>query len=315
MGRCVVTAVESQSQAQSRQADHQANHAAGQTPGQSPLVLSLFPGADLLGRGFQRNGFVVVRGPDTLLDDPIEDWNCRAVGKFQGVIAGPPCQEYSDANRHKNPAEGDRLMLECLRCIWECQPEWFLIENVRNVPDVALDGYHVQRLDVTDCECGGFQKRLRHIQFGSKLGQIIRPVRTNGVRPVTRKVVVGQPRSPHDRPSRRAAAQGFPLRLRKLTKRARSQVIGNAVPMAIAESLARAVTARSEVTEQDCVCLCGRVTTARSRHALPSCRKRMERRRRRVTRTLTYSAPPAESRLPGHDQAKSWPLRSHGVVR
>jgi len=39
------------------------------------LVLSLFPGADFLGRGFESLGFSVVRGPDTLLDLYIEDFH------------------------------------------------------------------------------------------------------------------------------------------------------------------------------------------------------------------------------------------------
>lgn len=30
------------------------------------LVLSLFPGIDLLGRGFEAEGFYVVRGPDLI---------------------------------------------------------------------------------------------------------------------------------------------------------------------------------------------------------------------------------------------------------
>ena len=34
------------------------------------LVLSLFPGIDLLGRGFEAEGFCVVRGPDLLHAGP-----------------------------------------------------------------------------------------------------------------------------------------------------------------------------------------------------------------------------------------------------
>ena len=39
------------------------------------LVLSLFPGIDLLGRGFESEGFCVVRGPDTLWDSMIEEFS------------------------------------------------------------------------------------------------------------------------------------------------------------------------------------------------------------------------------------------------
>jgi site-specific DNA-cytosine methylase len=55
---------------------------------QSPqLVLSFFHGVDLLGRGFEEEGFCVVRE----LHVPR--------GKFDGMIAGSPCNDWSLANR------------------------------------------------------------------------------------------------------------------------------------------------------------------------------------------------------------------------
>ncbi|MEQ1812544.1 MAG: DNA cytosine methyltransferase, partial [Terricaulis sp.] len=102
------------------------------------LVLSLFPGIDLLGRGFESSGFCVVRGPDTLLDSKIEDWTAPPAGRFDGIIGGPPCQNYSDANRNRNADEGDRLVREYLRIVTHAQPKWFLMENVRRVPNVAV---------------------------------------------------------------------------------------------------------------------------------------------------------------------------------
>ena len=39
------------------------------------LVLSLFPGADLLGRGFELAGYCVVRGPDLLFGQKVEDFH------------------------------------------------------------------------------------------------------------------------------------------------------------------------------------------------------------------------------------------------
>lgn len=208
-------------------------------------------------------------------------------GRFDGVIGGPPCQNYSDANRRRDTDEGDRLLREFLRVVHEAHPEWWLLENVRNVPDVALEGYLVQRLDITDAECGGRQRRLRHIQFGSKWGDILRPSRTTGARSVT-PAVLCRPQSPHDRHCRRLAKQGCPpLPLRSLTPAARSRVVGNGVPWLVATTLARAVTDRGPVTEEDCVCLCGRTAAHGGRHAVPACRKRMERRRKGQVRTVT----------------------------
>ncbi|HWL10364.1 MAG TPA: DNA cytosine methyltransferase [Planctomicrobium sp.] len=219
----------------------------------------------------------------------IDESRCGVTpGTVTGVIGGPPCQNYSDANRNRNQEEGDRLVKHYLRIVTEAQPEWFVMENVRNVPDVVVPGYHVQRLDITDAECGGKQRRLRHIQFGSKSGHIIRPVRTQDTRPVT-PAVLTRMASKHDRHSRRLARQSAPaLPLRSLTPSARARVVGNGVPWLVSTTLARAVTLRSGITDRDCVCLCGRlISDPRARHATASCRKRMERRRKGMVRTLS----------------------------
>lgn len=265
-----------------------------------PLVLSLFPGIDLLGRAFQAAGFCVVRGPDTLLDDPIEAW--AGTTGFDGIIGGPPCQNYSDANRHRDQDEGDRLLREYLRILEESQPLWFLIENVRNVPDVEARGYQVQRLDLTDAECGGPQWRLRHIQFGHRLGWIIRPPRANAARSVTRcPTVTTAQAGPGDRHYRRCHKQGLgeSLPLRSLTKTARRRVIGNAVPLSIGASLATAVSQAGPVTDADCICLCGRRVTRPARHATAACRKRMERKRREPRRVVAWSDKTATGSQPG----------------
>lgn len=256
------------------------DHAGRVTPAQaSELVLSLFPGVDLLGRGFESAGFCVVRGPDTLLDSRIEHFRSPPAGHLDGIIGGPPCQNYSDANRNRNQAEGDRLVRQFLRVIDEARPQWFLMENVRRVPDVRVEGYTVQRLGIFDSECGGKQKRLRHIQFGSLVGDIIRPERTESSRSVTAAVMCRASKS--DRHSRRLSRQSASdLPLRSLTKAARDRVIGNAVPLTMAKTLGHAVRCRSVITETDCACGCGRtINPARQKSATASCRKRLQRKR------------------------------------
>ena len=210
------------------------------------LVLSLFPGIDLLGRAFSQAGFCVVNGPDLILDQRIEDFR-PPPGHFNGVIGGPPCQNYSDANRRRDTHEGDRLLIEFARCVYEAQPEWFLMENVRNVPTLQIEGYRTQRLDAYAPDFGSKQTRLRHIQFGSKIGDIIRPRRTKTPRPVTLiPTLTTAKTNAADRPGRRLAKQGFPtLPLRAPTPAARRKAIGNGVPLQIGLELARAVTRRS----------------------------------------------------------------------
>jgi len=250
------------------------------------LVLSLFPGAGILDRGFTAEGFCITKGPDIIWDERIEDYHIPP-GRFDGIIGGQPCQNYSMANRKRDPAEGDRLVKEMLRIIHEGKPTWFLIENVPGIPNVASHGYTVQRLDLIDCECGGTQTRLRHIQFGSRWGSIIRPIRTPRPRRVTPTLTTVDD-SPHARHSRRVRAQGLDtLPLRALTRTARSRAIGNAVPFTMATTLARAVALRGPVTPTDCPCLCGRVTT-HGTQATAACRKRMQRRRQNHSRQITW---------------------------
>ena len=60
------------------------------------LILSLFPGIDLFGKAFEDEGFCVVRGPELILGQDINDWHIPS-GKFDGIIGGPPCQSHSQA--------------------------------------------------------------------------------------------------------------------------------------------------------------------------------------------------------------------------
>lgn len=260
-----------------------------QAPAQS-LVLSLFPGIDLLGRAFAAAGHCVVKGPDVLFDECIEEFTAPP-HRFDGVIGGPPCTNYSDANRRRDAEEGDRLVNHFLRIVDESRPTWFLMENVRNVPDVQIAGYTVQRLDTFDADFGGRQSRLRHIQFGHREGFIIRPVRTKAPRPVTLSpTVTTAPTGPGDRHCRRLDKQGFgPMPLRSLTPAARRRVIGNGVPFGIGYALAIAALRPGPVTPADCRCGCGRRVTAPATLAGAACRQRVHRRRHGHYRQLIYT--------------------------
>jgi hypothetical protein len=101
-------------------------------------VLSLFPGADLLGRGFEQAGYLVMRGPDKLWGQCIEDFRGRA-GIVEGVIGGPPCQDFSSSRKAAlRRAKVCDLLAHFVRVVGEFQPDWFLMENVPAVPDIAV---------------------------------------------------------------------------------------------------------------------------------------------------------------------------------
>jgi DNA (cytosine-5)-methyltransferase 1 len=147
-----------------------------------PLVLSIFPGIDLLGMAFELEGFCVVRGPDVLWGGDIRRFHPPA-GVFAGVIGGPPCQAFSRLAimvRHNGyePKFGN-LIPEFERCVGEAAPMWFLMENVPAAPRPDVLGYDVwggivnNRWFVGEAEIGAEQNRTRRISFGTPDGRAL----------------------------------------------------------------------------------------------------------------------------------------------
>ncbi len=258
-----------------------ASHAAGQ----SRLVLSLFPGADLLGRGFEQEGWIVVRGPDMLLGQRIETFHL-APGAFTGVIGGPPCQDFSRARRRPPTGYGLAMLREYVRIVREGQPLWWLLENVPQVPDVHIAGYVTQRFNVFASEFGVAQRRNRSFQFGSRDGVPLVIVRSSQSHQRLAPAVLA-------RDGRRNFAdlcelQGLPrsFDLPGLSRTAKYRAVGNGVPVPVAAAIAAAIRERGRVTVQLCVCGCGRPVTGRQQSATAACRKRLERSRKGLRKVL-----------------------------
>jgi len=256
------------------------------------LVLSLFPGIDLFGRGLEAEGYCVVRGPDLLWGGDVCAFHPPAK-KFQGVIGGSPCQDFSRKRRAPPTGYGLEMLNEFSRVVVEAQPDWFLLENVPTVPDIAVPGYTVQRLDLNARECGSVQNRPRHFQFGSRRGLVIVPARAGTLQAQSQPAVLA---TEGKRTNRRGWAefcelQGLPrnFQLPGMTTAARYAAVGNGVHVAVARTLARAIREayRRKKSLRLCACNCGRVVSGRQTTATPACRKRMERRRKRDTATQT----------------------------
>lgn len=103
------------------------------------LVLSLFPGIDILGRAFDAEGFCVVVGPDLIAGRDVRDFHVPP-GRFDGVIGGPPCKGES-ALAHLNGNPGWTLAPEFHRIVAEAQPSWWVMEAV-----VRHEAPHVVKL-------------------------------------------------------------------------------------------------------------------------------------------------------------------------
>ena len=249
------------------------------------LVLSLFPGAGLLDRGFEQAGFCVVRGPDTVFGQTIETFHALA-GRFAGVIGGPPCQDFSRARRRPPTGHGLRMLAHYARVVTEAQPEWWLLENVPGVPDVHISGYRVQRFNLFAWEFGCRQSRNRSFQFGSRDGLPLVILRSTQSQ-FKNLSPAAMAKDVHRNFAELCQLQGLPRNfdLPGLSRTAKARAVGNGVPVPMAWSVAVAIRDR-KVTPLPrlCVCGCGRPVTGKQVSATAACRKRIERSRRGLAR-------------------------------
>jgi DNA (cytosine-5)-methyltransferase 1 len=250
----------------------------------SNLILSLFPGIDLLGRGFESEDFCVVRGPDLLWGSDIRYFYPPS-GVFAGIIAGTPCQDFSKARRSKPTDYGLDMLSEFARVVDLASPDWWLLENVPTVPDVSIARYIIQRLDLNARECGSNQNRLRHFQFGSRRGLQLVPARATPPPSQSQSTCLATEGRHTDRRTWAdfCELQGLPrnFTLLGMTQHARYSAVGNGVHVAVARTLARAILDAYQRTKplHLCACHCGRPVTDRQIAATPACRKRLQRRR------------------------------------
>jgi len=145
------------------------------------LVLSLFPGIGLLDQAFEKTGFCVVRGPDLLWGGNVKTFHPPA-SKFDGIIGGPPCKQFSRLvhvvrARYGEAAVGENLIPEFERCVYEARPEWFLMENVPDAPQPIVAGYAVSSCILNNRSFGSMQNRVRRFSFGVKGEQSYKLIR------------------------------------------------------------------------------------------------------------------------------------------
>jgi|GEM_PF-6084282 len=106
----------------------------------SGVVLSLFPGLDLLGEGFRKAGFTVLRGPDLIWGQDLRDFDERPLRAmhFDGIIAGVPCQAFSKAACRKNHENYWPLFS---RIVDTVKPRWALAECVPEAESQVPEGF------------------------------------------------------------------------------------------------------------------------------------------------------------------------------
>lgn len=266
---------------------------------ENEVVLSIFPGIDVLGMAFERQGFCVVRGPDPITGGDIRDF--RAVsGCFAGVIGGPPCQDFSRLNRRPG-RYGYEMLEEYGRIVVEADPDWFLMENVVEVPDFEIPGYVQQRFPLDLAWFSDFSRR-RDFVYGCKDGRLLDPI----VKARDSSRLLGSAVTCGDNRSFRECCdiQGLPrdFDLPSFSLKGKKKAVGNAVPMALGLYVAQLIwelrsgsaapIGASELfPEYDrvCACGCGRRPLGRKRYSSAACRKRAQRARDRGRSAVSSS--------------------------
>jgi len=251
------------------------------------VILSIFPGIDLLGRAFEEEGFTVLRGPDKLWGGDIKNFK-PPPGIFEGIIGGSPCQDFSGLNR--NPGSyGMQMLLEFTRVVVEAKPEWYLLENVSRVPDIKIPGYQHQRISINALDCGSTQSRNRVFQWGSRNGYALLIERTT--RPPKdqqQPICLASEGKAADRRGWAdfCAAMDLPrdFDLNGWSLAMKYKMVGQGVPLKMGRTMARAVKGRLWKLDKVklCNCGCGRLLQGRQRSgATATCRKRIERAKKR----------------------------------
>jgi len=253
------------------------------------LILSIFPGIDLLGRAFEEAGFCVVRGPDLLWGGDIRRFSPPS-GVFWGIIGGSPCQDFSGLRRVAPTGNGLAMLNEYKRVVGEARPEWFLLENVARVPDIEIDGYAMQRLDINE-GWYGVSTRLRHIQFGSLSGRLLDVTRRR-VTATEPAALASDSRDFHEICRLQGLPDDFDLPGFLVVEKIKA--VGNGVPLNMGRVLAEEIIEAynkpaivqlslngQPVKPGVCRCGCGRQVTGKAKYYDYSCRKRAQRKRDR----------------------------------
>jgi DNA (cytosine-5)-methyltransferase 1 len=273
------------------------------------LTLSTFTGVGLLDRAFREAGFVVVSAGDLIYGQDIRNFK-GIKSRFDGVFGGPPCQPFSDANRDRPVGEnhyGFQMIDEFKRIVKECDPTWYLFENVRNSPNFFIEGYEHQRIDINQ---GWYSdvNRLRHIQFGHKEGKKIQWERgTVTDRSLKSCALASDNRSFRELCTLQGLENDFDLP--DFTVKGKKKLVGNGVPLIMGRVIANAVRdctglnncdlaaenncdfaadincdstgqikCDSPANKNYCECGCGRTVTGRAKTYDATCRKRKSRR-------------------------------------
>jgi DNA (cytosine-5)-methyltransferase 1 len=196
---------------------------------------------------FEEAGFCVVRGPDLLWGGDVRRFH-PPIGKFDGVIGGPPCKGESTL-AHLNGKPGQSMAEEFFRCVEEARPKWWLMEAVvRHGTPITPPGSHVVALSPR--WLGEKQSRKRYFHSNLNLEPHLEVALFEhpefkhavlaGHGGAYGSVVRGMAKYPW---AEHCELQGLPpdFNLPGFTVTAKYEAVGNGVPLSMGRAIANAV--------------------------------------------------------------------------
>lgn len=220
------------------------------------LLLDVPPGIGLLGMAAEAEGYCVVNGPDLLWGKNMRGWH-PVKGAFEGVIGGPPCQEFVANLAKMVKAQGKvssygNLIPEFERIVFEAQPDWYLMENVRLAPIPDVPGYKVDSQLYNNRCTGEKQDRVRRFSFGTRSGATLLLDEVLFQNPIKCVTVLGADTGPRRRDGSRInytlveamELQGLSrdfLDLSPFLASAKREMIGNGVPLPMGRAVFKAI--------------------------------------------------------------------------
>ena len=134
-------------------------------------------------------------------------------GQLGALVAGLPCQGFSESNRRTRTADNPRNQLyqQVLRLLSEIEPRWFVLENVaglttlesgrflrRMIGDFGKSGYRVRYSILNACDFGVPQFRRRAFLVGTRTTKDFEFPRSHGSgRPTVRDAISDLPILPN----------------------------------------------------------------------------------------------------------------------
>ena len=243
------------------------------------LILSTFTGLGLLDSGFKKNGFCTVSAGDIMWAQNICDFT-GVKGKFDGVIGGSPCQDFSKARRVPPSGNGLAMIEQFKRIVLECAPAFYLLENVPAVPDVIVPGFKWQRFGLCPTMLGYSQRRLRHFQYGYRTGSFLQLDNMLSIETKNSTVLASDTSISFQKACELQGIENV-SDLSAFTVKNRYKLVGNGVHVGVAEYVARKIKEALMTDEihlldnsRFCKCNCGRRVYGRQKYYDVACRQR-----------------------------------------